>query len=240
MFTTFFKKTAYFEKHSEEFEEIYERIKDYIFIKEGGRKIDYGENGGTNGYHTSNLTQLDAQKIKTLLIKKGLEVENQRWVKHDDTHFTLKVASQKTAKEEFEIEGINFSLVYGEFSSFLELSNKYLAEAEKHASNETQSSMLKKYIEHFEKGGMQEHRESQILWIQDRQPTIETNIGFVETYLDPIKVKGEYMGLVAIKHQKESQLLVKLVEYAQKALTYLPWAENFEKPEFKKPDFTSI
>lgn len=45
--------------------------------------------------------------------------------------------------------------------------------------------MLKKYVEHFTKGDVDAHKDSQRLWVRDLGPIIETNIGFIESYLDP-------------------------------------------------------
>jgi dipeptidyl-peptidase III len=87
---------------------------------------------------------------------------------------------------------------------------------------------------------MNNHIESQKHWIQDKGPIIETNIGFIETYLDPLKLRAEFEGFVAVVNQEESILLNKLVEGAEKTLKYLPWGPNFEVEVFKKPDFTSL
>lgn len=74
---------------------------------------------------------------------------------------------------------------------------------------------------------MQKHIESQKYWIQDKGPIIETNIGFIESYLDPLKIRAEFEGFVAVVNQEESQLLNKLVDGAEKTLKYLPWGEAF-------------
>jgi dipeptidyl-peptidase-3 len=50
--------------------------------------------------------------------------------------------------------------------------------------------MIVEYVDHFRGGDMNKHKESQKHWIEDRGPVIETNIGFIETYLDPLKVNG--------------------------------------------------
>jgi dipeptidyl-peptidase-3 len=71
--------------------------------------------------------------------------------------------------------------------------------------------MINEYIDHFQNGHMNHHIESQKHWIQDKGPLIETNIGFIETYLDPLKLRAEFEGFVAVVNQKESLLLNKLV-----------------------------
>lgn len=112
--------------------------------------------------------------------------------------------------------------------------------AKKYAANEIQENMINEYIKHFKSGDMQEHKESQRYWIKDKQPIIETNIGFIESYLDPLKIRAEFEGFVAIVNKTESEVLTRLVDNAPVLLKYLPWGSDFEVDEFKKPDFTSL
>ena len=74
---------------------------------------------------------------------------------------------------------------------------------------------------------MEHHIESQKHWIKDKGPIIQTNIGFIETYLDPLKLRAEFEGFVAVVNQQESLLLNKLVVEAETTLKYLPWGPNF-------------
>jgi len=87
---------------------------------------------------------------------------------------------------------------------------------------------------------MEKHKLSQVHWIKDVNPNVEANIGFTETYVDPLGVRAEFEGWVAVVNKDESQKLTTLVDNAVNLIAELPWPKEFEKDEFKKPDFTSL
>lgn len=100
--------------------------------------------------------------------------------------------------------------------------------------------MINSYIAHFNSGSIEQHKDSQRHWIKDKGPIIETNIGFIESYLDPLKVRAEFEGFVSVVNKTESIKLEKLVQEAESIIANLPWPKEFEVAEFKKPDFTSL
>jgi dipeptidyl-peptidase-3 len=75
--------------------------------------------------------------------------------------------------------------------------------------------MVSAYIEHFKYGDVDKHKDSQKHWISDVGPIIETNIGFIETYLDPLGVRAEFEGFVSIVDKETSLKFNTLVQNAE-------------------------
>jgi dipeptidyl-peptidase-3 len=64
--------------------------------------------------------------------------------------------------------------------------------------------MIEKYIEHFESGDIDAHKDSQRAWVKDLSPVVETNIGWVETYIDPENSRAFWEGWVCISDKDKS------------------------------------
>jgi dipeptidyl-peptidase-3 len=69
---------------------------------------------------------------------------------------------------------------------------------------------------------------------------VESDIGFIETYVDPLGIRAEYEGFVSIVNKPISAKFKGLVDKGQSLIQKFPWGPEFEKMNFKAPDFTSL
>lgn len=115
-----------------------------------------------------------------------------------------------------------------------------MKKAKEYCVNETQVNMIDCYIESFQTGSIKKHIESQRWWVKDKKPVVETNIGWIETYIDPLGVRAYYEGFVALTDKEKSKKFNLLVEKAEQFINNLPWSEGFEKTPFIPPDFIAL
>lgn len=69
---------------------------------------------------------------------------------------------------------------------------------------------------------------------------METNIGWVETYIDPENARAYYSGWVALVDKEKSRKFNQLVVNSEQIVPQLPWPREMEKDKFLAPDFTTL
>lgn len=256
-FEAIIKISKAYENNPKDIEEIWNKIQNIIYSTEGKLKsLGLGEKGVTT-YFSANCTDKDAELVNDFMQNKGLESYNARCFKiankQNDSEgsknidiYEIRLASVEindnpniTLSEEV-FKNARFKITRGDYSKLLIPVVDNIQKAKEYAANETEKSMLNKYIQHFKTGSLQDHKDGSRLWIKDKGPVIETYIGFIETYRDPAGQRGEFEGFVAMVNKEMSKKFATLVSNAEKFIPKLPWARDFEKDEFLRPDFTSL
>ena len=221
-----------------EFEAIWNKIKDIIYDNSDKCKtINLEEKGGKNSYYLGGIKEEEIKLVDKYLMEKNIDPLNTRLLKVKEDKYVVLIGSVDTKTEQWTDK---ITAYYGDFSAFLSRINKHLEEAKKYCYNETEKKMLDFYIESFNTGSIEKHKESQRQWVRDKKPLIETNIGWIETYVDPMGVRGYYEGFVALTDKEKSKKFNTLVSKAEQFIATFPWDKGFEKPVFKSPDFIAL
>ncbi|AOA60636.1 GQ67_01822T0 [Komagataella phaffii] len=238
--------------NSETVLQLFELVKDDLYsLDEKNILLGWNTDGHVSSYYLNKVSKVEAEVVNAALASKGIMPENTRVEKLSDSEYRVHVASADISNntgyypdsiDYKDADGKSYTITFkfgdhaAEFSQIV--SN--LVEAKKYAANETQVKLLEHYIQSFTTGSMNAHKDSQIEWVRDIGPSVETNIGFIETYRDPSGVRGEWEGLVAMVNKERTEKFQKLVSSAKHFIQLLPWPKAFEKDVFTPPDFTSL
>ncbi|VEU19951.1 DEKNAAC100712 [Brettanomyces naardenensis] len=209
------------------------------------------EKGHVSGYYLNLVTKAEGEAVDAALAAHGVMPENIRVEKASEGKFVVHVASANISnatgyypeKIDFTIKGgepASLTFQFGDHSREFAKVAENLSLAKMHAANETQVKMLENYIASFLTGSMNCHYNSQIYWVKDIGPAVETNVGFIETYRDYLGTKGEWECLVAMVNKDRTKKFGELVNNAKNFISELPWDQSFEKDTFTPPDFTSL
>lgn len=229
--------------------QLYDSVKNCIFDTSASASLlGWRDQGHVSAYYPGKLfpTKQETEEVNSALAGQGLMPENTRVEKISDDKFVVYVASaltENTVKEYTPLKtssGADILFKFGDHSHEFEQIVENLTKAKENAANPTQTKMLEYYIESFKTGSMQAHKKSQIEWVKDLGPSVENNIGFIETYRDPLGVRGEWEGLVAMVNKDRTAKFANLVENAGQFISQLPWDKSLEKDTFTPPDFTSL
>lgn len=198
------------------------------------------------------FTDSEIRAVNKLLTSLKIYPENTRVKKVAEGKFQLLVASAATSNtvpneyfegtREFTVDGkpAQLEIVFGDHSKEFAKITQNFKDAAAYAANEQQVKLVNAYAESFGTGSLEAHKKSQAIWVKDIGPSVETNVGFIETYRDPYGIRGEWEGLVSTVNKERTQKFAALVANAEKFIRSLPWDKSFEKDKFTPPDFTSL
>ena len=226
------------------FDEIWKLMSKEVFAIESPYDIiNLPTKGGVTGYFSRSLSEEELDLMNRFLASRKQSPLNTRSFKKmekGETIYEITVGSTEHEITEHEFEGKKIRVVRGEFSEYLQGVVENLEKALPFARSELQGDMIKDYISHFKTGDVDTHIESQKKWIQDKGPVIETNIGYIESYIDPQNIRAYFEGFVSIVNKTRSQKYATLVDAYNNIIKFAPWPRNFCKDKFQRPDFTSL
>jgi len=196
---------------------------------------------GISAYYSANITEADVKVVEAFLVQERMLQCNTRVFKTAPNTFDLLIASATVKSDEpKKFEGATISVKYGDYAEYMARVAASIKAAKPYNANAAQAEMLDHYATHFEGGNIEDHKKSQIAWVKDKGPVVETNIGFIESYRDPAGVRCEWEGFVAVVNQDQSKKYGALVRSGEHIIGRLPWGKHFEKDTFTQPDFTSL
>ncbi|THD18820.1 Dipeptidyl peptidase [Fasciola hepatica] len=213
-------------------------------------RLGFGPQDGITTYYSANCTREDAEIAQDYLKATNMEAYNTRLFKENSSKNNQHLVSLRIASAEMKIvpgqpvgklpSDWSFQLQYGDLSELMSVlvqSTKLVVPV---VLNDNQRKMWALYSESFRTGNIDLHKEASKVWVKDISPAVETYIGFIESYRDPLGVRAEFESFVAIVNKVISAKFQNLVDSAVQIISHLPWPSTYERDVFRKPDFTSL
>lgn len=123
--------------------------------------------------------------------------------------------------------------VGGRYSAAIEKIVENLKKAQAVAENEQQKAHIGKLIEYYTTGNLKTFDEYSILWVEDVVSTVDFINGFIESYGDPLGLKGAWESIVNFKNEKASYRTEVISANAQWFEDHSPVDARFKKDSVK-------
>jgi len=138
----------------------------------------------------------------------------------------------KLTREDNEIKEIAWS-EQEMYSEAIKEIIKNLHKAENYCENHQQEKWLKSLIEFYQTGELKKFNSYNIAWLKDTQSNIDLINGFIETYSDPLGLKGTWESILHVQDEEATERLNVLSKNAQWFEEHAPINEAFKKEEVK-------
>lgn len=215
-------------------EQLWSAVKGPMFsLSDKEKQLGLGDKGITT-YFTPNCNQADADLVNRFFKHINMEGYINRVLKvskggengRDLFEIRHAAAENSLMGDRQVFENADFVITAGDYNKLMVKVIDNLAKAISFAANDNEKSMLECYIKSFREGSLDAHKDGSRYWIKNKGPTVENYIGFIETYRDPVGMRGEFEGFVAMVNKEQSAKFSLLVDNAEKFLHDLPWPKE--------------
>ena len=123
----------------------------------------------------------------------------------------------------------------GLYSEAIERIVYWLERAVEFAENDAKQEIILTLIDFYHTGCLTTFDKFSMLWVQDLESQVDFLNGFIESYSDPLGMKGSWEGLVNFRNPEATKRTELISRYAQ-------WFEDNSPiaPEFKKDEVVGI
>lgn len=108
-----------------------------------------------------------------------------------------------------------------------------LTKASEYAENEKQKDVILKLVKYFKSGDLDDFDRYSIAWVGSLEGMVDFICGFIETYGDPMGMKGTYEGIVQYKDLEATKRTNTISTNAQWFEDHSPVDPRFRKPTVK-------
>lgn len=116
----------------------------------------------------------------------------------------------------------------------------HLREAMKYSESESQKKSTELLIKYYEEGDLELFDRYSIEWVQDKDFSVDFINGFIETYQDPLGMKGSWEGLVEIYDREASRQTELLAKNAAWFEQHAPIPDEYRKKDPKGVSATVV
>jgi len=117
------------------------------------------------------------------------------------------------------------------YSEALEQVVYWLERAITVAENENQKKALELLVKYYRSGDLKDFDAYNIAWVQDTESSVDVINGFIETYNDPLGLRGSFESVVAFRDEATTKRIAAIGERAQYFEDNSPILAEHKKPD---------
>lgn len=179
-----------------------------------------------------DVIQTSATNFYVGLTQKEVEAYYAKLKNPNDTMPVMWGLNSQLVKENGKIVE-NTWKVGGMYSAAIEKIVYWLEKASQVAENDGQKTAIDALIKYYRSGDLKDFDEYSILWVQDLQSRVDFINGFIESYGDPLGLRGSWESIVNFKDSANTARTELISNNAQWFEDHSPVDPRFRKPVVK-------